>query len=68
MDIDGQPIEIGPDDTVADLKYKAGVEDDDIMWGQVDGELMPLNDEDSAEMIEDDQATTMPGGQGQYYG
>lgn len=68
INIDGQPIEVEPGDTVADLKYKAGVDDDEIMWGSVDGELMPLNDEDSADMIEDNQATTMPGGDGTYYG
>lgn len=67
VDIDGQPIEVEQGDTVADLKYKAGIDDEKIMHGNVDGEMMALNSDDPAELI-DDHATTLPDAEGQIYG
>lgn len=67
--VDGQPIEAESGETVSDLKYKAGVPDDDILYGMINGELTALNDHDSVDLLDDnEELTTNPGPEGDVYG
>ena len=66
--VDEQPIKVEREDTVSDVKYKAGVNEEEILHGQVQGEMKPLNEDDPVKIVEDGWLTTFPGGEDEYYG
>jgi len=66
--VDGDSVEVQEEDTVEDVKAMLSIPEDEILHGQIDGEMTPLNNDDPIKIVEDPELSTMPSADGSFYG